>query len=227
MHGLINVKSSNISKWQVGFNSAFKGLMHKTCGIFPNENCWGFLRAKEQNPLKFPTDTEAGIPITHQLMDSTNKEIPALLQDLLQLCDLHVFIYPFLRRLNTWKWFGQRSGCLGDHATPTSAQSTDYPQHCAPQGQTSCNTVYPLWAWWNTLDSNVKGLQTPNHQSNVDSGWRKGVDAAIVQWFQQQPSEFFTREDTSGDVSMECLYQCPWIPVLITFTQKRMQMVYI
>jgi hypothetical protein len=28
MHGPINVKSpNNISKWQVGFNSAFKGLM--------------------------------------------------------------------------------------------------------------------------------------------------------------------------------------------------------
>jgi hypothetical protein len=27
MHGLINVKSpNNISKWQMGFNSAFKGL---------------------------------------------------------------------------------------------------------------------------------------------------------------------------------------------------------
>jgi hypothetical protein len=29
MHGLINVKSlNNISKWQVGFNSAFKGLIY-------------------------------------------------------------------------------------------------------------------------------------------------------------------------------------------------------
>jgi hypothetical protein len=28
MHGPINVKSpNNISKWQIGFNSAFKGLM--------------------------------------------------------------------------------------------------------------------------------------------------------------------------------------------------------
>jgi hypothetical protein len=30
MHGLINVKSpNNISKWQMGFNSAFKGLIHQ------------------------------------------------------------------------------------------------------------------------------------------------------------------------------------------------------
>jgi hypothetical protein len=30
MHVLINVKSSNnISKWQMGFNSAFKGLMYR------------------------------------------------------------------------------------------------------------------------------------------------------------------------------------------------------
>jgi hypothetical protein len=29
MHGLINVKSpNNISKWQMGFNAAFKGLIH-------------------------------------------------------------------------------------------------------------------------------------------------------------------------------------------------------
>jgi hypothetical protein len=29
MHGPINVKSpNNISKWQMGFNSAFKGLKH-------------------------------------------------------------------------------------------------------------------------------------------------------------------------------------------------------
>jgi hypothetical protein len=29
MHGAINVKSpNNISKWQMGFNSAFKGLKH-------------------------------------------------------------------------------------------------------------------------------------------------------------------------------------------------------
>jgi hypothetical protein len=29
MHGPINVKSpNNISKWQMGFNSAFKGLMN-------------------------------------------------------------------------------------------------------------------------------------------------------------------------------------------------------
>jgi hypothetical protein len=27
MHGPINVKSPNNSKWQMGFNSAFKGLM--------------------------------------------------------------------------------------------------------------------------------------------------------------------------------------------------------
>jgi hypothetical protein len=34
MHGTINVKSpNNISKWQMGFNSAFKGLN----GVKPNE----------------------------------------------------------------------------------------------------------------------------------------------------------------------------------------------
>jgi hypothetical protein len=32
MHVLINVKSSNnISKWQVGFNSAFKGVKNTVC----------------------------------------------------------------------------------------------------------------------------------------------------------------------------------------------------
>jgi hypothetical protein len=32
MHGPINVKSpNNISKWQVGFNSAFKGLITSCC----------------------------------------------------------------------------------------------------------------------------------------------------------------------------------------------------
>jgi hypothetical protein len=32
MHGPINVKSpNNISKWQMGFNSAFKGLMSPSC----------------------------------------------------------------------------------------------------------------------------------------------------------------------------------------------------
>ena len=31
MHGPMNFKSpNNISKWQMGFNSAFKGLMHTT-----------------------------------------------------------------------------------------------------------------------------------------------------------------------------------------------------
>ena len=35
MHGPINVKSpNNISEWQMGFNSAFKGLIYK---IFYNE----------------------------------------------------------------------------------------------------------------------------------------------------------------------------------------------
>jgi len=67
-------------------------LIHEACGSFPNKNCWGFLWAKGQNPLKFPTVTKAGIPFRHHLMDSTNKEIPGLLQDLLQHCDLHVFI---------------------------------------------------------------------------------------------------------------------------------------
>jgi hypothetical protein len=34
MHGPINVKSpNNTSKWQMGFNSAFKGLIHKLVGI--------------------------------------------------------------------------------------------------------------------------------------------------------------------------------------------------
>jgi hypothetical protein len=33
MHVLINVKSpNNISKWQMGFNSAFKGLSYKRGG---------------------------------------------------------------------------------------------------------------------------------------------------------------------------------------------------
>jgi hypothetical protein len=133
---------------------------------------------------------------------------------------------PFLRRLNTWKWYGQRSGCMGDRATCTTAYSTDCSQHCAPQGQTSRNTIYPLWAWWKTFDGNVKGLQTPNHWSDVDSGWRKRADATIVQWFRQHPSESSAREDTSGDVSMECLHQCLWVPVLMTFTWSRMQMVF-
>jgi hypothetical protein len=32
MHGPINVKSpNNTSKWQMGFNSAFKGLNNQTC----------------------------------------------------------------------------------------------------------------------------------------------------------------------------------------------------
>jgi hypothetical protein len=32
MHGPINVKSlNNTSKWQIGFNSAFKGLMYNVC----------------------------------------------------------------------------------------------------------------------------------------------------------------------------------------------------
>jgi hypothetical protein len=32
MHGPIKVKSpNNISKWQMGFNSAFKGLRHPFC----------------------------------------------------------------------------------------------------------------------------------------------------------------------------------------------------
>jgi hypothetical protein len=66
--------------------------MHEACWTFPNKNCWGFLSAEAQNPLKFPTVTESGVPFTHQLMDSTNKEIPGLPQDLLQHCDLHVFI---------------------------------------------------------------------------------------------------------------------------------------
>ena len=34
MHGPINVKSpNNISEWQMGFNSAFKGLMNIWCII--------------------------------------------------------------------------------------------------------------------------------------------------------------------------------------------------
>jgi len=49
---------------------------------------------KGTEPIKSPTVTEPGIPFTHQLMDSINKEIPGLLQDLLQHCDLHVFIHP-------------------------------------------------------------------------------------------------------------------------------------
>jgi hypothetical protein len=36
MHVLINVKSpNNISKWQMGFNSAFKGLMFKDSMFSP------------------------------------------------------------------------------------------------------------------------------------------------------------------------------------------------
>jgi hypothetical protein len=36
MHGLINVKSpNNTSKWQMGFNSAFKGLIVQELG-----ECW-------------------------------------------------------------------------------------------------------------------------------------------------------------------------------------------
>jgi hypothetical protein len=35
MHGPINVKSpNNISKWQMGFNSAFKWLMHDTVAVY-------------------------------------------------------------------------------------------------------------------------------------------------------------------------------------------------
>jgi hypothetical protein len=38
MHGPINVKSpNNISKWQMGFNSAFKGL--RMCGAFCHALC--------------------------------------------------------------------------------------------------------------------------------------------------------------------------------------------
>jgi hypothetical protein len=40
MHGPINVKSPNTSKWQMGFNSAFKELISynaRITGTFPNE----------------------------------------------------------------------------------------------------------------------------------------------------------------------------------------------
>jgi hypothetical protein len=32
MHGPMNVKSNNISKWQMGFNSAFTGLIDRLAG---------------------------------------------------------------------------------------------------------------------------------------------------------------------------------------------------
>jgi len=45
MHGPINVKSpNNISEWQMGFNSAFKGLMyviHKDFVGRPTSQCTG------------------------------------------------------------------------------------------------------------------------------------------------------------------------------------------
>jgi hypothetical protein len=43
MHGPINVKSpNNTSKWQIGFNSAFKGLSTK-------ETCTCLIKMEEEN----------------------------------------------------------------------------------------------------------------------------------------------------------------------------------
>jgi hypothetical protein len=44
MHGPINVKSpNNTSKWQMGFNSAFKGLIHLDYYYYREEEASGLL----------------------------------------------------------------------------------------------------------------------------------------------------------------------------------------
>jgi hypothetical protein len=48
MHGPINVKSlNNINKWQMGFNSAFKGLMELESGMKCMEKETKALKTKE------------------------------------------------------------------------------------------------------------------------------------------------------------------------------------
>jgi hypothetical protein len=44
MYGSINVKSpNNISNWQMGFNSAFKGLIFYVYKIFYTDRRWSFV----------------------------------------------------------------------------------------------------------------------------------------------------------------------------------------
>jgi hypothetical protein len=52
MHGPINVKSpNNISKWQMGFNSAFKGLTVALAGVESSAAYTGRSQPPEIAPL--------------------------------------------------------------------------------------------------------------------------------------------------------------------------------
>jgi hypothetical protein len=59
MHVPINVKSSNnISKWQMGFNSAFKGLIRKSVKDFVYYKAY-FLLLSENSALLFDVEEKA------------------------------------------------------------------------------------------------------------------------------------------------------------------------
>jgi hypothetical protein len=56
MHLPINVKSpNNISKWQMGFNSAFKGLIQK---VIKASSFKDFKKISETCPVETHTETE-------------------------------------------------------------------------------------------------------------------------------------------------------------------------
>jgi hypothetical protein len=56
MNGLMNVKSpNNISKWQMGFNSAFKGLNSYMARFYPAPNTDNNRSVLDQGPMRaFP-----------------------------------------------------------------------------------------------------------------------------------------------------------------------------
>jgi hypothetical protein len=54
---------------------------------------WEFLKVKELGLLKtVPLDGEETIPLTHQLMDPLQQELPWMMLEPLHCCGLNVFI---------------------------------------------------------------------------------------------------------------------------------------
>jgi hypothetical protein len=80
MHVLINVKSPhNISKWQMGFNSAFKGLTVTSCLIVGHiERMQGTRMVKAIYSWKPMSRRPIGRPKTRRVVDDVRKDIQKL-----------------------------------------------------------------------------------------------------------------------------------------------------
>lgn len=118
----------------------------------------------KQGPLKIvPMGSEAGIPLTNQLIHPHCKEILGLLLESLPHHGLHIFVQPRPLPFSTFLKGPKTQSHMGEHSMPWTVQTT--------WGTGTVQRTTPLMNMLNFLSDGQQPSATRNSSSLVLFGW--------------------------------------------------------